>query len=53
MSSLVDNASIPDIIFLGISMPGKDGLQCVKEIKMQDGDLKRVKMIMLSASSDP
>jgi CheY-like chemotaxis protein len=54
---LVDNLKDPrqenpDIIFLDINMPIKDGKQALKEIK-KDQELKEIPAVMLSTSNDP
>ena len=45
------NEHKPDIVFMDIRMPNKDGIQAAKEIQSQVG--KRVPIIMLTAYSQP
>jgi CheY-like chemotaxis protein len=47
------NSELPEFIFLDINMPGKSGLECLKEIRSSEGELKEVNIVMLSTSSDP
>ena len=42
----------PDVIFLDINMPGKSGFDCLAEIRNAEGNLKNVKIIILSTSSN-
>ncbi|MFD2942456.1 response regulator [Flavobacterium notoginsengisoli] len=42
---------LPEIIFLDINMPCKNGFECLKEIRNTYGNLKKLKIIMLSTSS--
>jgi CheY-like chemotaxis protein len=44
---------LPDIIFMDINMPKRDGLKCLEEIRNQHGNLKELFIIILSTSSDP
>jgi CheY-like chemotaxis protein len=51
MNYFSDNYSnLPDILFLDLSMPRKNGLECLREIK-QDKRLKDVAIVMLSTSN--
>ncbi|UUW08290.1 response regulator [Flavobacterium plurextorum] len=43
----------PEIIFLDINMPGKNGFECLREIRSTSGQLKKVRIIMLSTSRSP
>ena len=50
MQSLINKAdSLPDILFLDINMPLKNGFECLSEIKRHD-KLKNLPVVMLSTS---
>ncbi len=44
-------ADLPDILFLDLNMPRKNGLQCLQEIKIND-KLKHVPVVVISTSFD-
>lgn len=51
MNYLSDNSrNLPDILFLDLSMPRKNGLECLSEIK-QNKILQDLSMVMLSTSN--
>jgi CheY-like chemotaxis protein len=43
---------LPDVIFLDLSIPGKDGFECLKEIK-QSKKLQSLPVIIFSSSTYP
>lgn len=45
-------AELPDIIFLDINMPRKNGFECLTEIR-QNEKLKHLPVIIFSTSNDP
>ena len=49
MHSLKSNRAIPDVIFLDMNMPVKNGLECLQEIRNSD-NLKQVPVVILSTS---
>jgi len=51
MNQLDTNEVLPDIIFLDLNMPKKNGFECLKEIK-SNSSLKAIKTIILSTTSD-
>ncbi|MFD2941802.1 response regulator [Flavobacterium notoginsengisoli] len=51
LEALKKTECLPDVIFLDINMPCCNGFVCLKEIRSAEGDLRRVKIIMLSTSS--
>ena len=46
----MNSNNLPDILFLDLSMPRKNGLECLSEIK-QDKKLKDLSLVMLSTSN--
>ena len=53
MSTLTKECSlIPDIIFLDLNMPLKDGFTCLKEIRVND-KFKDCSVIILTTSNNP
>lgn len=51
LSSITD--PLPEILFLDINMPGKSGLECLEEIRKEEGRINEINIIILSTSSDP
>lgn len=48
----VDLDPVPDIIFLNVNMPIKNGFDCLKEIRVRQDNLKSLKIIMYSTSNN-
>ncbi|UUF13127.1 MULTISPECIES: response regulator [Flavobacterium] len=51
LNTLFEAQVLPEVIFLDINMPGKNGFDCLTEIRNTEGHLRNVKIIMLSTSS--
>jgi CheY-like chemotaxis protein len=47
-----ENIPLPDVIFLDLNMPGKNGKECLREIK-KDKKLQDIPVIIYSTSSYP
>ena len=51
MNHLEKSDNLPDLVFLDLNMPLKNGLQCLKEIKSSN-EYKSLNTIILSTSSN-
>ncbi|PBJ10149.1 response regulator [Flavobacterium sp. ACN6] len=51
INALTNSERLPEIIFLDINMPCKNGFECLKEIRSKKGALQKVKIVILSTSS--
>lgn len=52
MNLLKETGTLPEIIFLDLNMPLKNGFQCLQEIRNNDA-WKGIKIIMYSTSAHP
>jgi CheY-like chemotaxis protein len=52
MNLLQEATVLPELIFLDLNMPLKNGFQCLEEIKNND-DWKDIRMIVCSTSAQP
>lgn len=52
MDQLASSAELPDVIFLDLNMPLKNGFQCLEEIRSSER-LKAIPVIICSTSSSP
>lgn len=44
---------MPDVLFLNINMPIKNGFECLQEIRSRSDNLKNITIIMYSTSRNP
>lgn len=48
-----DLIPVPDVIFLNVNMPLKNGFDCLKEIRERSDNLQSLRIIMFSTSDNP
>lgn len=48
-----DFLPVPDVIFLNVNMPIKNGFDCLKEIRDRSDNLRSLRIIMFSTSINP
>ena len=47
-----EDGTIPDILFLDLNMPRKNGIECLEEIKSSN-ELQQIAVVMYSTTSNP
>jgi CheY-like chemotaxis protein len=52
LMSLLYSGTIPDVLFLDLNMPLKNGIECLDEIR-KDAKLKELPVVIFSTSSHP
>ena len=48
----ISNGNLPDVLFLDLNMPRKNGFQCLREIK-EDNKLRALRTVIFSTTSEP
>ncbi|MBL0744278.1 response regulator [Chryseolinea lacunae] len=52
LAMLGEETRVPDVIFLDLNMPRKNGIECLQELK-QSPKLKHIPIVIFSTSSQP
>lgn len=52
LMTILENALPPDVIFLDLNMPRKNGMECLQELK-QSPKLKHIPIVIFSTSTQP